>query len=141
MEGFINWIIDGLARNVILGSDGLELYMRLKSDEERAWVSSIGDDKSVLVFEDGRGKQDAIYDIHKAWSASLKASLIEQPFRTCFRITPPEEKKKSWKLDYLLQARDDRSLLIHVKEIWENYRCHCFLQRNFENYRKDYLKI
>ena len=31
------------------------------------------------------------------------------------------------------QARDDRSLLIHVKEIWKIYRCHCFLQRNFEN--------
>jgi SNF2 family DNA or RNA helicase len=134
LEGFINWIIDGLARNVILGSDGLELYMRLKSDEERAWVSSIGDDKSVLVFEDGRGKQDAIYDVHKAWSASLKASLIEQPFRTCFRITTPEEKKKSWKLDYLLQARDDRSLLIHVKEIWEkSIDVTAFLQRNFEN--------
>ncbi|HOJ11138.1 MAG TPA: DEAD/DEAH box helicase [Clostridiales bacterium] len=134
LEVFINWIIDYIARSVIFDNNGIQLYTSLKSDEERAWVRSIGDDKPDLVLEGGRKKQEPIYDIYKTWEASLKTSLIEQPFRTCFRITPPEGREKVWKLDYFLQARDDQSLLVPAEEIWRKAGgAATFLQRNFGN--------
>ncbi|NSW91166.1 MAG: DEAD/DEAH box helicase [Firmicutes bacterium] len=137
LESFINWLINYILEDVVLGEEGIELYTRLKSDEERAWVRSIGYDRCVLKFEGGKKAQDHVYEVyegHKMWKSSLKASLIEQPFRTCFRITPPEGKEKGWKLDYLLQARDDQSLLVSAEEIWKKAGgVTAFLQRNFGN--------
>ena len=118
LEGFMNWIIDPAVRNALLGENGYRLYMNLSRDEEKAWARSVGDDARVFTGLSAL-QRNSILDGYNRWVAPLYTSAGAQPFRTCFRITPPEAGEKKWKLDYFLQARDDLSLIVPAGEIWE----------------------
>src|SRR5205085_5499936 len=57
-------------------------------------------------------------------------------FRTCFRLDAPSEDEDSldWHIDFLLQANDDRSLLVPSENVWrERSSTLTFLKRKFEN--------
>jgi SNF2 family DNA or RNA helicase len=64
-------------------------------------------------------RKDVIYSQFKEWSAPLKVKPKAKGFRTCFRLEPAKGNNEPWYLKFLLQAEDDPSLLIDVKDIWE----------------------
>jgi len=64
-------------------------------------------------------RQDGIYSQFKDWLAPLRVKFHPSGFRTCFRLEPAKDNNKPWYLKFLLQAEEDPSLLIDVKEAWE----------------------
>ena len=42
------------------------------------------------------------------------------PLRTCFRISPPDGEAggQGWRVEFLLQASDDPSLLVPASDVW-----------------------
>ncbi|MGH9074508.1 MAG: DEAD/DEAH box helicase [Acidimicrobiales bacterium] len=52
------------------------------------------------------------------WRASAQGAA--GPVRTCFRLVPPTEDEgdAAWRLDFLLQAVDDPSLLVPAADVW-----------------------
>ncbi|HBY81641.1 MAG TPA: ATP-dependent helicase, partial [Cyanobacteria bacterium UBA11148] len=44
--------------------------------------------------------------------------LVQNLFRTCFVLQPPESGEENWRLDYCLQAVDDADFLVNAKTIW-----------------------
>src|SRR5262249_5242442 len=63
----------------------------------------------------------------------------DDAFRLCFRLVPPLEaptqrkEEKPWRLEYVLQATDDPSLLVPVEDVWRHRGQKArFLTRRFD---------
>src|SRR5207302_9314970 len=63
----------------------------------------------------------------------------EDAFRLCFRLVPPGDvaqpasPERPWRLEYLLQATDDPSLLVPIQDVWRHRgRTARFLTRRFD---------
>jgi SNF2 family DNA or RNA helicase len=66
----------------------------------------------------------------EAWTSQLSHAAEDVLLRTCFRLEPPAkdvaqdltqdtaQDNETWRLHFLLQARDDRSLLVPAEEVW-----------------------
>jgi non-specific serine/threonine protein kinase len=90
---------------------------------------------AALMGPEGRVKGDdaelaALQGELDAW-ASAAAPAPAAAFRLCFRLSPPEEPDAeseegeggesdpgAWRLDFLLQASDDPSLLVPAERVW-----------------------
>jgi SNF2 family DNA or RNA helicase len=77
----------------------------------------------------------------QSWLGQLRPAGSDAPFRTCFRLDPPGENPvendkdiSDWRISFLLQANDDRSLLVPAEQVWrERSSTLTFLKRKFEN--------
>jgi non-specific serine/threonine protein kinase len=77
----------------------------------------------ALASDDGRFDADAAHlaALREALDAWLRsASEATGPVRTCLRLVePPEDQpKRRWRLEFLLQATDEPSLLVPAAEVW-----------------------
>ncbi|RCV65361.1 Superfamily II DNA or RNA helicase, SNF2 family [Methanophagales archaeon] len=81
----------------------------------------------------------------QTWLAQLQPTASDAPFRTCFRLDPPsdsddEEHGEDWKVRFMLQAKDDRSLLVPAENVWKTRsNTLTFLKRRFENPQEQLL--
>ena len=55
---------------------------------------------------------------YKAWMRNLHVAG-DAAFRIAFRLQAPALQKEAWQLHYLIQAKDDPSLLIPADEVWK----------------------
>ncbi len=72
----------------------------------------------------------------RSWLTQMRPVDQDAPFRTCFRLDAPSEDENSsdWHINFLLQANDDRSLLVPSERVWqERSSTLTFLKRKFEN--------
>ncbi len=72
----------------------------------------------------------------RSWLTQIRPVDQDAPFRTCFRLDAPSEDEHSsdWHINFLLQANDDRSLLVPSERVWkERSSTLTFLKRTFEN--------
>lgn len=68
---------------------------------------------------------ERLHDALAAWSRPL-APAATHGLRTCFQLTPPADPAlepdaaeiDAWRLDFLLQAADDPTLLVPAEEVW-----------------------
>jgi SNF2 family DNA or RNA helicase len=58
---------------------------------------------------------------HKAWMRNLHVAG-DAAFRVAFRLEAPTLQEQPWQLHYLIQAKDDPSLLIPADEVWKKTR-------------------
>ncbi|HKA11994.1 MAG TPA: DEAD/DEAH box helicase [Candidatus Dormibacteraeota bacterium] len=67
----------------------------------------------------------------KSWQQATAPT--DAPLRLCFRVAPPAGtgEPQKWQVDFLLQARDDPSLLVPASEVWRSKRL-VVLERAFE---------
>lgn len=77
------------------------------------------------------------------WRAAI--AVKRDPLRLCFRLTEPpakeDEQKQPWQLDFLLQAIDDKSLLVAADAIWQTESNEfTFLNRTLENPQEKLLE-
>jgi len=100
-----------------------------------AWISALcRDDPIVHLQADGA---QALRKQVSTWTDQSAAETADDAFRLCFRLVPPIEsgpkQEKPWRLEYMLQATDDPSLLVPVEEVWR-HRGHTarFLTRRFD---------
>jgi SNF2 family DNA or RNA helicase len=91
-----------------------------------AWWSALwAPEGQIQITTQERSGMAALHAAVQTWHAQLQ-STGEAPFRLCFRLKPPQVDEASgaitqhnWTLDYVLQARDDPSLLVPLDKVWQ----------------------
>ncbi len=152
VDSFLKTTVDRLARHwgaavrpTPLNPRGIK--ERLSDDHPAVcWLDALfRPDPTVLA---SAAQLNALASGHRAWLRSLSAAG-DSTFRIAFRLEPPrknlagaegEAGGSDWRLIYLLQARDDPSLLAEAKAIWQT-RGSVFngLGRRFENSQEKLL--
>ena len=70
------------------------------------------------------------------WSGTI-TDAINSPFKTCFRLEPPEDEENDtgqWRISFHLQAHDDPTVLISADKVWNSSSSVIkFINRKFEN--------
>jgi SNF2 family DNA or RNA helicase len=75
-----------------------------------------------------------------SWVSQIHPKIEDVPFRTCFRLEAPGLEKTAWCLAFFLQAKDDRSLLVPAKEVWQTKsRALTFLKKRLKNPQEQLL--
>ena len=70
---------------------------------------------------------------YKKWIEPIKLKNNHFKFRTCFKVIPPRWDEE-WTLEYLLQAKDDLSLMLPAKMIFEeSVDTITYLNKKFNN--------
>ncbi|MGH7918519.1 MAG: DEAD/DEAH box helicase, partial [Candidatus Dormibacteraceae bacterium] len=81
-----------------------------------AWLTALSASGGAM-----NGPPDRLGRLRQALDAWFAAAIPpDAPFRTCFRLEPPEGDSPDlpWFLDFLLQARDEPSLLVEAEAVW-----------------------
>lgn len=119
LDTFLNTMTDTLARH---WGNTVDLWQR-RNEPAYAWLQS-------LVAPDPRisatpAQLKHLNEGHRLWLRNLHVSG-DKTFRIAFRLEAPtqqinhDENDKSWQLHYLLQARDDPSLLVAAQQVWQS---------------------
>ncbi len=131
---FLNKGIDAFVRESLSTTSIVPTHpgRRVTSLPER-WLRALSSEDATFTAPTQALKSFA--DSMRTWLDQLRPVELNAPFRTCFRLNPPEiEGSEQWQLSFHLQANDDRSLLVPAEVIWkERSSTLTFLKRKFEN--------
>ena len=119
-------LVDGCARQALAGHRLLPARRGRRTPGEQ-WAQALLDPRwgSLNLGDDTARVQQAL----AAWQRPA-APVAAHGLRTCFRLSPPPEPAIDdmsqpaasadgpWRLDFLLQAADDPSLLVPADEVW-----------------------
>lgn len=84
---------------------------------------------------------DAISGPLTEWLSPLSEGDRARPLVTCIRLREPSESASSFSLEFLVQARDDPSLVIPAEEIWKKRsKTISYLHHRFENPQDQMLR-
>jgi SNF2 family DNA or RNA helicase len=114
LEGFLHTAVD--------------VFIRDASAQQRQprqpWLKALTGESNILANTPEHRK---LYTAWQEWQALDGGSGA---FRVCFRLKDPPKDSDTWQLDYLLQARDDPSLLVEAQKVWKGEQ-QAFLERRF----------
>ncbi|MCL4416064.1 MAG: SNF2 helicase-associated domain-containing protein [Actinobacteria bacterium] len=102
---------------IIRSADPLKNNCKKHDSLHDAWTAALTAENAQVMWAD---KQE-IYSFSKQltdWSRPVDL-ITRSPFKFCFRLSEPQEDEDKWRLDYLLQPKDDQSLSLPVAELWE----------------------
>ncbi len=132
---FLNQTVDSFVRGSLSSSTLLPPRKRPQEDSlPEQWLRALfSEDPTLdLPIEKLRAFSKEI----QSWLGKSQLVDPNAPFRTCFKLEPPEdgEKYADWRISFHLQARDDPSLLVPADKVWrERTKVLTFLKRKFEN--------
>jgi SNF2 family DNA or RNA helicase len=112
---FLNTTSDALARR--WGRSAAPPFQRGESDPAQRWLAALfADDPAVKASP---AQLQALAASQRAWMRNLHVAG-DAAFRIAFRLEAPgQAQKPAWQLHYLLQARDDPSLLVPAETVWK----------------------
>jgi SNF2 family DNA or RNA helicase len=114
IDGFLWTMCDALARS--WGRSAAPRFSAPAEDPAQAWVTALFQDDPTVQASAAQVK--ALDSTLKAWLRSLQAAG-DATFRIAFRLeTPTEEQDPKWRLNFMLQSRDDLSLLVPAADVW-----------------------
>ncbi len=100
------------------------------------WLAALTHARSPLLR--GAARQHRL--LHDGWLA-WQETWDESIFRVCFRLNEPKREYGPWRLDYLLQATDDPSLLVEAEQIWNAAgQTFNYLERRFDRPQEKMLE-
>ena len=119
LDSFLNTMCDALARTWVRTRN-----QRLLASSEHPlerWLASLFTDDPTVTFASPAQLQ-ALSSSLQAWMRNLRAAG-DQHFRIAFQLEAPEiqpgdANQPAWTLHYLLQSRDDPSLIVQAEEVW-----------------------
>jgi hypothetical protein len=114
---FLNTGCDALASQ--WGKTDAPRFLRTDNDPVYCWLEALfSDDPTVKASP---APLQALANSHRLWMRNLHIAG-DATFRIAFRLEAPAEPstRSDWHLHYLLQARDDPSLLISAGDVWKN---------------------
>ncbi|MFZ7112267.1 MAG: DEAD/DEAH box helicase [Desulfatiglandales bacterium] len=94
-----------------------------------AWLHALKTPDAPIAWDDGPQLEVLSRQVRE-WQRPARV-LSQAPFRLCFRLEEPENggagssglqngpDQDRWQVRYLLQPREDRSLLVRVEEVWD----------------------
>ncbi|MEW6029689.1 MAG: DEAD/DEAH box helicase [Chloroflexota bacterium] len=84
-----------------------------------SWIKALFSENALIQLSSAQAQNLAAS--HKAWMRNLHVAG-DAAFRITFRLEAPASQKQPWQLHYLIQAKDDPSLLIPADEVWKKTR-------------------
>ena len=109
LRTFINTTVDQFCRSMTnkpsIPRDGGDILK---------WVDSLSSENSLITY----GRSLAIQKI-SSWSKMIEDRL-EFPLRMSFDLVPPENNTDPWTLRFLVQSKNDPSLIIPFDRIWKH---------------------
>lgn len=125
LDSFLKAIVDALARAWgTYPANGRQL----RDDPAAAWLAALFDADPVVKASAAQLKR--LHASHRAWLRNLHAAG-DATFRLAFRLEAPVQRidaaaadrpavmTDTWRLYYMLQARDDPSLLVPAEVVWK----------------------
>jgi SNF2 family DNA or RNA helicase len=133
---FLNTATDGFIRESLASTSLVPAHKGRTGSRSvpEQWLQALSSDDPVLTAPTKELKSFA--SSMQSWLSQIRPVDADAPFRTCFRLDAPSEDEDSsdWHIDFLLQANDDRSLLVPAERVWkERSSTLTFLKRKFEN--------
>jgi SNF2 family DNA or RNA helicase len=116
LTSFLNTCCDALARE--WGKSAAPKFYYDDSPTHR-WIEALFSEKAIVKLSEAQAQNLAAS--HKAWMRNLHVAG-DAAFRIAFRLEAPALQKQPWYLHYLIQAKDDPSLLISADEVWKKTR-------------------
>jgi SNF2 family DNA or RNA helicase len=130
LRSFLGGALDHLIRSSIREEKSIAKRKRIKEFESvhDAWLSALKSLDNRISGDPGElaGLAENVYD----WSRPIAVTALS-PFRLCFRLEEPQVSEppkrgraksqgEPWYVRYLLQPKDDLSLLLPVADTWTN---------------------
>jgi SNF2 family DNA or RNA helicase len=102
-----------------------------------AWLSALTTADPLLKLATAEG--EALFKAWQTWAGQNDAAG-NSAFRIAFRLDAPEDEDNPiWRLDYLLQATDDPSLIVSASQIWGGHGDR-YLQQRFDQPQERLLR-
>ena len=120
-DSFLNYLADTAVRS---WATPKELYLPTASEPATAWLRALfATDPTVKA---SAGQLQHFASSFRAWERALNVAG-DRHYRVALRLEAPLQQKKrgtkkgepGWQLQYLLQARDDVSLIVPAAEVWK----------------------
>jgi SNF2 family DNA or RNA helicase len=111
LHSFLNTFCDSLARTW-----GKETAPKIDSEPGSRWISALFNKNPAIQLSPKQIR--LLKPSHRVWMRNLHIAG-DATSRVAFRLEAPASEKGTWYLHYLIQAKDDPSLLIPAKEVWK----------------------
>lgn len=122
LKSFINSMLDAFVRESVGNADFS------KGSHEHAlpelYMNTLGTRGNEI--ESGGREVSKFHAVMEEWLGNLRTDTLSTGLRTCFRIEQPDPKdiqegtELRWKLIFQMQAREDPSLVIPARKIWDS---------------------
>jgi SNF2 family DNA or RNA helicase len=112
-------VVDACARHLLAGAIVKRHGRRPAGprDEVDAWLGALTADDPVVRAE--APVLAALAEQLEEWRQAGERYAAHRTFRTCFRLSAPEDNARpTWRVEILLQAKDDPSMLVAAEEVW-----------------------
>jgi SNF2 family DNA or RNA helicase len=117
LNSFLNIFCDSLARE--WGKSAVPKFQRSSDEPAHRWLEALfGNDPTIQLSPN---QLQNLASSHKTWMRNLYVAG-DAAFRVTFRLEAPSLQEQPWQLHYLIQAKDDPSLLIPADEVWKKTR-------------------
>ena len=114
LASFINTFCNSLARE--WGKPAAPKFGRGNDAPTHRWLEALFSENATIKLSAAQAQNLATS--HRAWMRNLHVAG-DAAFRIAFRLEAPALQKQPWQLHYLIQAKDDPSLLIPAGEVWK----------------------
>ncbi|MBT3391446.1 MAG: DEAD/DEAH box helicase [Chloroflexi bacterium] len=114
---FINIFCDALARE--WGQDAAPKFHKSDDENVHRWLEALFTENPEIKLSTNPLR--SLASSYKAWMRNLHVAG-DAAFRVTFRLEAPALQEERWQLHYLIQAKDDPSLLIPADEVWKKTR-------------------
>jgi len=111
LTGLLNYMVDYLVRS----GENYSLSNKYYSAHD-AWLNALVSKEPFINWPEKKEIQELSGQLSN-WSRQIFLSS-NAPYRICFRLLSPETEESDWKLEYLLQSKEDVSILLPMEMIW-----------------------
>ncbi|MCP5098297.1 MAG: DEAD/DEAH box helicase [Chloroflexi bacterium] len=114
LDNFLNHMVDAAARN---WGTQRELFLPNSSNPAENWLRALFSKNPTVTGSTSQLQH--LFSSYRAWTRALTIAG-DKHYRVAFRLEVPttDAKSSNWHLHYLLQARDDASLIVPAAEVW-----------------------
>jgi len=110
---FLNTFCDSLART--WGKLSAPKFLQGEDAPAYRWLEALFSEKAAVKLP--LNQLQSLASSQRSWIRNLHAAG-DAAFRIAFRLESPESQDEAWQLHYMIQAKDDPSLLIPADEVW-----------------------
>jgi SNF2 family DNA or RNA helicase len=114
LTDFLNTFCDSLART--WGKPAAPKFLRGDDFPAQRWIEALFSKNAAIELSAAQAQNLSVG--HRAWMRNLYVAG-DSSFRIAFRLEAPIQQNQPWQLHYLIQAKDDPSLLVPADEVWK----------------------
>ncbi len=114
LASFLNAFCDSLAR--AWGKSSAPKFTRGEDLPAQRWLEALFSENPTIQLSPNQ--LQSLAASQRAWMRNLHVAG-DAAFRIAFRLESPVLQNEPWQLHYLIQAKDDPSLLIPAEEVWK----------------------